>query len=279
VMADNGQLVLFGPKTTEFWGDSGLTDFQFARIGSSAIEWGLAARWSLCKFMDSLIYLRRNRLGQVQVCTLTGYTATPVSNPEMDYVFSHYSAVEDATGYSYMLSGHPMYQINFPTANASWLYDGLSKCWSKVSTSGGRHRGNIQANFLNKSYVADYENGKLYLFDDTVFTDDGAPIVREFIGRHQSTGDYSRLSQLWIEMEAGVGLQVGQGSTPQIMMQISRDGGHEWGAEVWREIGAVGKYRARAVFNRCGRARDWLIKFRVTDPVKTVFVAAWGRRG
>ena len=73
-----------------------------------------------------------------------------------------------------------------------------------------------------------------------------------------------------------MGLNLGQGVNPQLMMQISRDGGHEWGAEIWRDIGAMGKYKARAVFNRLGRTRDWLFKFRVTDPVKTVFVAAWG---
>jgi hypothetical protein len=279
VIADSGQLIMFGERTTEIWGDSGAADFPYARIGSAAIEWGLAAKLSLTKFQDSLIFLRKNRLGQVQVAVQSGSNSQAVSTPEMDYIFSQYSAVSDATGFSYMLSGHPFYQINFPTANASWLYDGQSKCWSKLQYGySGRHRAEMQAQLLAKNYVTDYDNGKLYMFREGIYTDDGATIVREFVSRHQASGDYSHISQLWLEMEAGVGLQLGQGTTPQLMMQISRDGGHEWGAEVWREIGAVGKYKARAVFNRLGRARDWLFKFRVTDPVKTVFVAAWGRR-
>lgn len=277
VTAESGQLVLFGSNTTEFWGDSGAADFPFARIGSAAIEWGLAARWSLCKFMDSLIFLRKNRLGQVQVCALQGYNAAPVTNPEMDYVFSQYAAVSDAIGFSYMVSGHPFYQITFPTPGETWLYDGLSKCWSRLESSGGRHRAELQVNFQNRSYVSDYEAGKIYLLDENTYTDDGAYVAREFISRHQSTGEWSHISQLWLEMEAGTGLNLGQGQTPQIMMQISKDGGHEYGPEVWREIGAMGKYRQRAVFNRLGRARDWLFKFRITDPVKVVFVAAWGR--
>jgi hypothetical protein len=277
IITEGGQLVIFGDKTTEFWGDSGAVDFPYARIGSSAIEWGLAARDSLTKFMDSLIFLRKNRLGQVQVCVQAGNSAQAVSTPEMDYNFSRYAVTSDATGFAYMLSGHPFYQINFPTANASWLYDGQSKSWSKLVSGSGRHRADMHQQLLNKSYVADYNTGKLYRFSEDVYTDDGAVIVREFTSRHQSAGDYSKLSQLWLEMEAGVGLQVGQGVNPQLMMQISRDGGHEWGAEVWRDIGAVGKYKSRAVFNRLGRARDWLFRFRVTDPVKTVFLAAWGR--
>lgn len=277
VLADNGQLVLFGEKTTEFWGDSGAQDFPFARIGASAIEWGLVARWSLCKFIDSLIFLRRNRLGQVQVCTLSGYNAVPVSTPEMDFVFSQYRSVSDATGFSYMLAGHAFYQINFPSADESWLFDAQSGAWSKVESSGGRHRAEIQINFGTNSYVSDYETGKTYLLDENSYTDDGEPIIREFVSRHQSSGDYSRFAQMWLEMEAGVGLDDGQGSTPQIMMSISRDGGHTYGATVVREFGRIGEYKRRAVFNRLGRARDWLYKFRVSDPVKTVFVAAWGK--
>lgn len=281
VMADNGQLVLFGPETTEFWGDSGALDFPFARVGAAAIEWGLAARWSLCKFMDALIFLRRNRLGAVQVCTLSGYNAAPVSNPEMDYVFSKYSATEDATGFSYMVSGHPLYQINFPSANESWLYDGLTKAWSKVqfSAAPSRHRAEIQQNFLDKSYVSDYENGKLYQFVDGVFNDDGEVIARELITRHQSAGQWTVFDEVWIEFEAGTGTISGQGANPQVMLQVSKDGGHVYGNEIWVPMGKIGEYRRRAVFRNLGRSRDWVFKIRVTDPVSTIFVAAWGRLG
>jgi len=281
VMADNGQLVLFGPETTEFWGDSGALDFPFARVGASAIEWGLAARWSLCKFMDSLIFLRRNRLGAVQVCTLSGYNAQPVSNPEMDYIFSKYAATSDATGFAYMVSGHPFYQINFPTPGESWLYDGLTKAWSKVqySPTASRHRGEIQQNYLDKNYVTDYSDGKLYQLVDGVFTDDGQTIAREIISRHQTIGDWTVFDEVWFEMEAGAADLVGQGSNPKMMLQISKDGGHTWGSEIWVPMGRIGEYRRRAVFRNLGRARDWLMKVRITDPVKTVFVAAWGRVG
>ena len=278
VMADSGVLLLFGDKTLEAWGDSGAVDFPFARIGSSAIEWGLAARWSLAKFDNSLMFLRKNRLGQVQVCRMQALTAQEVSTPDLDYIFSTYSSVSDATGFSYMYGGHPFYQINFPTANASWLYDGLSNSWSQLQYStAGRHRGEIQANFLNKPYVSDYSSGKIYLVDQNSYTDDGTMIVREFIGRHQADSEYFSFSQIWLEMEAGNALQSGQGSNPQLMMQISRDGGHTWGAELWADIGMIGQYTQRAMFTRLGRARDWLFKFRVTDPIKTVFIKAYGR--
>src|SRR3546814_20342395 len=92
--------------------------------------------WSSDVCSSYLIFLRKNRLGQVQVCVQYGASAVAVSNPEIDYVFSTYEAVSDATGFAYMLSGHPFYQINFPTANKSWLYDGQSKARSEESRVG-----------------------------------------------------------------------------------------------------------------------------------------------
>jgi hypothetical protein len=279
VFADGGQLMLFGDKTVESWGNSGAADFPFAIIAGSASEWGLAARWSLAKFDNSVMFLRKNRLGQVQVAKQAGYQSVAVSTPELDNRINAYSATADATAFSYMLDGHSFYQINFPTANESWLYDGLSNAWQKVQSGSGRHRAEMQTNLLAKSYVADYANGNIYLFSDDEYTDNGASIPREIVCRHVMTGNWSVFEELWIEMEAGVGLSIGQGSNPQIMMQVSKDGGHTWGNELWVPFGKIGEYRKRAVWRRLGRSRDWLFRFRVTDPVNTVFVNAWGRIG
>lgn len=280
VFVNNGIINLFGSKTIEFWGDSGAEDFPFARIGANAIQWGLASRWSLCQFSNSaLMFLGRNELGAVQVFLLVGNSIAPVSNPELDKLLSTYT-VENATAFTYMVSGHPMYQISFPTDGVTWVYDGLSKDWHRAQYGQeGRHRAEIQVTFQDQSYVTDYEDGRFYLLDENAYMDDGQTIVREFVTRHIKSGDYSSIAAFWLDMEAGVGLQSGQGSNPQAMLQISRDGGHTWGGEMWRSFGAVGVYAARAVWNRLGRARDWLFKVRVTDPVKTVFVAAWVRNG
>jgi hypothetical protein len=278
VFVDSGLVHLFGDKTNEPWGNTGALDFPYSRIGSGAIEWGLAARWSICKYMDSIIFLRKNRLGQVQVCVQSGGAAQAVSTPEIDSTFGEYGSVSDAVAFAYMQGGHPFYQITFPSANATWLFDGQSKSWSKLSSSGGRHRGLLYTQLLGKNYVTDYENGKIYQLKEGVYTDNGETIAREFVSRHLGAGDFSTISSLWLEMEAGTGSQTGQGYDPQIMMSVSRDGGHTYSPEQWRSFGKVGEYKRRAKWNRVGRARDWVFKFRITDPVKTVITQAWGTK-
>lgn len=277
VFAEAGQLYLFGDTTTEVWGDSGAADKAFVKIGGGAVEWGLAARWSLVKYADSMAFLRKNRLGQVQVCVMAGSVAQPISNPQVEVEFTSYGDVSNATALAYMVNGHAFYQINFPTVGKTWMYDAQSKAWSVLESFGGMHRASMSAQLLGNIYAADFGNGKLYTIEPDVLTDDGQPMVREFTARHQSIGDFTRVAELWLEMQPGVGNQTGLGVDPQVMMKVSRDGGNTYGNELWTSIGKVGEYKNRAVWRRLGQARDWVMRFRVTDPVVAVFVAAWAR--
>jgi hypothetical protein len=106
--------MLFGEATTEFWGNTGAADFPFAPVRGSTLEYGLAARWSLAKYDSSLAGLFKNRMGQVQVMRLQGYTPVPMSNPELDSIINGYATV-GCDGFTRMQGGHPFYQINFPT--------------------------------------------------------------------------------------------------------------------------------------------------------------------
>jgi hypothetical protein len=71
-------------------------------------------------------------------------------------------------------------------------------------------------------------------------------------------------------METGVGTTDGQGVNPQVMLSVSKDGGHTYGTEQWCSMGAIGNYQTRAIWRRLGQARDWTFKFRISDPVKRV---------
>jgi hypothetical protein len=75
-------------------------------------------------------------------------------------------------------------------------------------------------------------------------------------------------------MEQGTGLVTGQGSNPQIMLQVSRDGGFTYGNEMWTSFGRMGEYNKRAEWRRLGVSRNFVFKFRITDPVKVILIAA-----
>ena len=277
VFVDHGEIMLAGVATTEFWGNTGATDFPFAPVRGSTLEYGLAARWSLAKFDSSVAGLFRNRMGQVQVIKLQGYTPVPISNPELDSIINGYASQSDATGFSRMQGGHPFYQINFPAAGYSWEFDGLTGLWGPVQAGleGARDRGEFLLDYINKPRLFDYENGNIYLIDPSVYTDNGDPIRSVLTSRHFFS-DYDRVTvnRLFVDFETGVGIVSGQGSDPQVMLRTSRDGGHTWGNELRASLGKIGEYGARAEFRRLGTARDFVFELSITDPVKRVIVGA-----
>lgn len=277
VFSDNGEIILFGENTTEFWGNVGAADFSFSAIKGSTQEFGLAARWSVCKFNSGIAALMKPSAGQVQVMFIQGYVPKPISSQEVDAVINGYTTVSDATAYSYMLGGHPMLQINFPSAGKSWLYDASSGLWSPLEygLNGARHRGEMALDYLNKTIIADYSNGNIFNLEANTYTDNGTAIAREIIGRHFFKGDEEvTIDRLYVDMQTGVGLTSGQGSDPKAMLQISVNNGATWGNELWADIGVLGNYLARVVWRRLGMALDFLVKIRISDPVKVVITYA-----
>jgi hypothetical protein len=275
VFVDHGELLLLGTNTTEFWSNSGTPDFPLSYQGSATIEWGLAARRSITKFKDSVMFLARNKMGEVQVVLLNGYTPQVISGVDLGYLINQYSTVEDATAFSYMLNEHPMYQINFPTANKSWLFDGSTGVWSELQSSGNRDRAEIGGLYLSNYLVSDYSNGNVYKLKSSVYSENGSEIKKQITTRHIADEVYVGVGRMILDIEPGVGLITGQGSNPQVMLEVSKDGGHTWGQQLWRSFGAIGKYNQRAIWNRIGSSRDHVYRFTITDSVKVVILGAY----
>ena len=61
---------------------------------------------------------------------------------------------------------------------------------------------------------------------------------------------------------------------PQAMLRWSNDGGSTWSKEYWVSIGAIGRYKNRAIWRRLGTARDRIFEVVVSDPVWAVIVSA-----
>lgn len=276
VVDNTTDILLLGEGSVEWWNNTGAADFPYERLSGGVAEVGLAAKWSVARLTESsLCMLAVNaEQGNVKVIKIEGYQYVTISTPELEGIINQYTT-SNATAISYMFQGHPFYQINFPTDNVSWAYDGLTNLWSKVSAGavGARHRGEIGMNFLGKSYVSDFEDGKLYRQEADLYSDNGTPFAAEIVSRHIFDEKPVRLARLWVDMETGVGTS-GQ-DTPTVSLEISRDGGHTWGNQKTASIGAIGEYLTRAVFRRLGRAYQWTFRLRVTDPVKRVFIGAW----
>lgn len=274
VFADHGGVLLFGDFTTEIVGNNGAEDFPFSRIGYP-IEWGLIAKQSVAKLGDQVAFLARNRMGEAQVVLMSGYNPREISTHDIDRILNNSTTLESATAFSYMLNGHQFYQLN--AAGYSFLYDISTGAWSQVKGYLlDRDRGEMAFNLINRIIVTDYDNGKAYTVSDDVYDDNGDPLIMSITGKHLfNSADRVTVSELFVDLVNGVGATTGQGSDPQIMLKVSKDGGNTWGNEQWKSFGAIGRFLTRVSWWRLGRAYEFTFRISISDPVKRCIMGAW----
>jgi hypothetical protein len=173
-----------------------------------------------------------------------------------------------------------MYQISFPTAGRSFLYDCSTGIWSETqsgltSAYSQRHIGNLSTLFNGKQLISDYSNGNLYTADPGTFTDNGQIIKREIITKHQlDSFNVFSIDELYVDMETGVGTLSGQGMNPQISLSVSKDNGRTWlDPPLSSAIGPIGQFQNRVIWRRLGSSRQFTFKLNMTDPVKFVLTS------
>lgn len=275
VTVDRGIIIVYGAESTETWSNVGTVPFPYAPIGGAAIEYGLAARWSLARGQQGTYGLMRGRLGTLVAVRMSGTSVKLLSDEYMARIWGEYGLGTDVTGCCYGANGHEFFQLTWPSANVTWVYDDTTGVWSEASTGEDRHIGEIAVQFGALALISSHLDGSLYCFDASEYTDNGIFKPREIITRHL-VNDFKeiRIPRLEIEVETGVGTLYGAGSDPQIMMTASKDGGHTWGPERWASLGPLGDTARQIVWTRLGNSRDWAFKFRVTDPVKVALISA-----
>jgi len=281
IVNDHRELWLYGEKTTEVWYNSGNADFPFDRMDGVFIESGLAAPASVIKGDNATSWISSNEYGHGTIVRAEGYTPKVISTRAIEEEMRTYSSISDAFGWIYSVAGHVFHVWTFPSGNATWVYDAATKMWHKWSSYNGdlqeqgRHRADSHVFFNGKHYVGDYQTGKIYELKMDVYTDNGDPIIRKRACQHLSSDEKRTVyHKLQIVLESGVGLTSGQGSDPQAMLRMSKDGGHTWSAERWVSFGKKGEYKDRVLWRRLGFARDMVFEVTVSDPVPVVIIAA-----
>lgn len=277
VLADHGEIWVFGERSIEGYWNSGAADFPFTRISGGRIERGCGAKFSTAKLDNSVYWLGDDFV----VYKANGYQPQRISTHAIEYAISQYSTKDDAFAYTYTEEGHAFYVLTFPTGNATWVHDASTGLWHERmfrdpnDNSENRHRSNCYAYCYGKHLVGDYSTGTVWQMSLDTYADGSWPIKRIATSPVlHAQGNRAFMSMLDIDIETGVGLNSGQGSDPQLMLRASDDGGRTWSSERWASIGAMGDYRQRARWSRMGSFYNRVIEVSITDPVKVAILGA-----
>ncbi len=283
IIADHRQVILLGERESERWVNVGSFPFPFAVIPGTSMQHGLEAKDSVARLGEGIAFLALDDRGSATVVVWGANFSTPtrISTFAIEHEIQAYAVTGDAIAYTYAQAGHEFYVLTFPTADVTWVYDLSTNMWHRrawrdpATNILHRHRSNCAVAFADKIIVGDWQNGKVYEFSQSTYTDAGDPLPCIRRAPH-ITSDLKRqfFSDLQIQFQPGVGLQTGQGSDPQCILRWSNDGGFTWGNDHLLNIGKVGQYTRRAIRRRLGWARDRVFEVEVTDPVYRVIVSA-----
>lgn len=284
VRSVNKELILLGKKSIEFWYNSGNPTQAFEPRSVAPLRLGCLSRDSAILADGALYFLGRDGDGGgIGVYRLNGYQPEKVSTPPIDKWLQDYKdIVPDARAFSFQIMGHAFLVLTLPNV-VTLVLDLSTKIWLpyvRTSTySMNAEPGGVwdAVTFATngQNLIVGGSDGNLYKLDETVYTDDDSPMIREVILPQIYKGGLNfTVHRIEIDFEAGTALTSGQGSSPVMYFNQSRDGGRTWTEARETSMGLIGDYTRRAYWTMCGTARQCIPRFRVTDPIKTILLGA-----
>ena len=294
---------ILGRYKSELWFNAGAVPFPFQIQPGLIIEHGCCAPYSAAKQDVNCYWLSQSPEGARMVMKGTQNLAQRISTHAIENEFRTYARVDDAVGTTYQFNGHAFYEIHFPTADKTWVYDEATKQWHRetyLDSNGIAHRSLVpfKAYAYGFNVGLDRTNGNLYQLDGNNFTDNGKPIqyLRSF--PHVEDDDSTRIT-VWkfiADTEAGtppgttinpvagspwsLGFSPGFGPAvltepPLISLRVSRDRGESWGNAVMQPMGAAGRYTTRPTWYRLGYGVDMVFELSWSTPMKTALNGAF----
>lgn len=284
ILSHEAVIWFFGNKTTEIWSDQGVTGatafFPFSRLTTTFLHYGLAAKESIAVNGNYFIFLSANIGGGYSVFQtlprIYYYNPAPISSFPIDSAIKSLSTVSDAIGSILNWNGHELYTLTFPTGNVSYVYD-VPKAQQADQTKGawyvrqsyvngtyGRSLENCTCFCYGKQLIGDYNSGNVYYLDDTNYTENNVPMIRQLVtppGPTYAGGKRVFFPRLQIDVETGIG------SNMVFTLEKSTDNGGSWSTVGTYTVPSKG---GRIYSDRLGSSRSGMI-FRITTTMNGKF--------
>jgi hypothetical protein len=252
LMADRRELILIGSQTIELWFDTGDAAFPFSRDQGGSLDQGSLSPDSWVKVDGGWCGIVRDANGNGIVARLSGVTLQRLSTFAVENALKS-GTLASATAWAYQDRGHTFYCLNAPGLTSTWCLDVATGQWHERQSAGARNRVENHC-VVNGVHVAgDYQNGKLYKIDPTVFMEEGVAMTWTRRAPHiEKETKLISISELVINMETG---NISNSYSPNVSLITSRNGGSTFGNPRTKSANSN-----RVRWQRLGESRDWVIQ-------------------
>lgn len=279
-----GDLVSFNAASVQRWRPTGGSEAEaFEPILSATHDVGLLSRDSVARLGDNLCFVSHKgipyRIGNA------GPGPLPF-NKGVEDAIAELTATQRARlyGWTYEEGSRQVYILRAPGLDRALCCDLLAGLWHDRKAYG---ESEYDLAFSCEGYdgetlVAGPGSAKVWRLSRSVFTDDGQPIIRRMTVIVPMGQDGS-INSLGVQIQVTGQPLTGQGSSPVIMLRVSRDGGQTWDQYIdTADLAVAGIYQSRPTFWRLGRfLRQYgvVIELSISDPVDFTISGVWVNEG
>jgi hypothetical protein len=248
-----------GDETIEAHANTGQdSNNPFERIPGIFFQFGTRSPATV-RSLGERVVLVANTNKVVAITLAGGFTilSTPAVERAIEALTEAQKAVMEA--FVYERAGHRFYVLS--AEGFTWAYDELVSeiagvpVWGERKSQGKeRWIASYYAKFGGMHIVGDFENPRLYRINPNTYSEPGSDLIMSWRFPIHAWPNSVRLSDLFVDMIPGVGLNVGDtdNADPQLMAAFSTDGGNNFPLRMSRSIGKIGEYGKRIKFSKIG---------------------------
>ncbi len=292
MICDHREAWFFSGKKSSGYYNAGAGFPPYIPIQGAFAEFGAGAMAATVQADNTICWIGQDERGIGVAYRLNGYSEQRISTHAVEFAWQAYEktfpgTIAGARAFSYQEDGHTFWEIYFPAANATWVYDFSTQLWHQRgawnAVSGTYDADHAQSHTFNfgKHLVGDWASGNIYEQSTAIYTDNDG--ILRWVRRSPTLNKDNKwiyFSELEIDIQPGQGPipaltsdglpLAADGSNargPQLMLRWSNDGTKTWSSTYFLDCGQAGEYDFRARKIQLGRARKRVWELSGSDPI------------
>lgn len=275
-------LYVYGPKTVEIW-QRGSGEFEeWIRTSYTAqSSFGLEAPFSLASSGSLVYFVASGAQYGKSVMLVSGTQFRKISEDWLDAKLLKEST-DSAFGFCYSVGEHNFYVLQLNSIGETWVYDALDGGWHQrisrdaVSGDESQWRASSIAYFRERFYSFT-RDGAVCAFQEDYWYEDYTDGTRLPMIRHRQspvfTDGLKPFTFEELSVECNVGTFEDYSNRPDMLLQVSKDGGMTFGNVRPASLGRTGEYGHRVRWLNLGYNRLCVIRITYSHPTDLVFTS------
>lgn len=288
IAAIGANLYLFGYKTVEIWQRGSSEDATWQRQSYTAnMSNGLQSPNSVAICGSNLYYLGSGESYAKGVLMVSGQTYTKISEDWLDDKLLQETG-DSAYAFAYAQGNHNFYVLHLGNLQETWCYDTETREWhqrtSRVLDTGVETRWRAtDMVWFKGQFIAFANDGCEYRHSESYWREDygnrivdGKPASLPMIRHRQGAvivNDEKPFIFNELTVEANVGTWADYKLQPDLLLEVSRDGGNTFGVVRHAKMGKTGQYSHRIRFPMLGYNRLCVLKLTYSHPTSLELTA------